>query len=107
MINLASMRACPRCSVEYAGILISEPDGFVHCLSCGFVIQYFGFKRTPFKELFEKYQTSLDRKIQESQIERESLLVTAWKQGRSNKELAAIYHVSERTIRRLLEETSR
>ena len=100
-------RICPRCSVQVAGWLVHESDGFVHCVSCGAVFRDPGYQGPNFSELFAKYNQAIAKQRQESQ-KHESALVTAWKQGCTTQQLAELTGLSRTTIRRrLLEETLR
>jgi hypothetical protein len=44
---------CPRCShPHFPGWLVREADGYIHCISCGFVSHDPGFKSPSFKMVF-------------------------------------------------------
>jgi hypothetical protein len=46
-------RVCPRCTNPgFPGWLVREADGYIHCISCGFVSHDPGFKSPSFKIVF-------------------------------------------------------
>jgi Zn ribbon nucleic-acid-binding protein len=57
---------CPRCSLQISGILCSDDSGyFIHCISCGYIVRDWGYRRSSFKALFAKYNQARQERHEE------------------------------------------
>lgn len=53
MVMLSNRPTCPRCSrPHFPGWLVREADGYIHCISCGYVQFDCGYRHTSLKVMF-------------------------------------------------------
>jgi Zn ribbon nucleic-acid-binding protein len=96
-----SVSICPRCSLQVPGVLTPDDDGyFVHCVSCGYVIRDWGYRRPSYRALFPKSQAARNAMIDKRKSE--SPLVTLWRSGVSEAKLCRRTKLPKSRIHRYL-----